>query len=500
MDLDRITVNIRPRTLWEAVDLGFILARKWYWKLFRLSLISSVIIFGSLLPIAFLLPGSAAKWLLLLFWLCKPMNEPLILDWLSYAVFGQQNSVKNSAGHLYSYLNFKRAVALFWNRFNMYRCFSLSVIQLEKMTGKSKKERIKLLTNGSGVPILLLIGCFLAELALALSLMTVVFWFLPENLRWVDLGDFIFTPDGWILSVGYCISATFLAPFTVTAGFMIYLSRRVELEAWDLEIGFKRIRKRHKLLLTTKAARTSLISMILLVMLAAVPPAGFAEMVDPNASQETIQKVLQNKEFGEEVTRYHWVPKIEEPKEVDLSWAERLFQLLEDAAKQLKSIAAFLAVHGEILLWALLVLGAGFLLLKYTGLRRWLYHRSLTNNSRTVPKQMFGLDLSPDSLPEDIPGMCRQLLEAGRQREALSLLYRGTLSTFINRFQLQIEPSYTENECCTVVQRYRPENESCFFNSLTSLWIYLAYGHQDPEAKKCFSLVENYQMLFEESL
>ena len=41
MDLDTITVAIRPRSTWEAIDAGFMLARQWYWKLFLLWLLAA---------------------------------------------------------------------------------------------------------------------------------------------------------------------------------------------------------------------------------------------------------------------------------------------------------------------------------------------------------------------------------------------------------------------------------------------------------------------------
>ena len=35
-----------------------------------------------------------------------------------------------------------------------------------------------------------------------------------------------------------------MAPFTVSCGFMLYISRRVELEAWDIELGFRNLNAR----------------------------------------------------------------------------------------------------------------------------------------------------------------------------------------------------------------------------------------------------------------
>ena len=42
------------------------------------------------------------------------------------------------------------------------------------------------------------------------------------------------------LPVAYAIAVLFLEPFYVAAGFAMYLNRRAELEAWDIEQEFRR--------------------------------------------------------------------------------------------------------------------------------------------------------------------------------------------------------------------------------------------------------------------
>ena len=48
--------------------------------------------------------------------------------------------------------------------------------------------------------------------------------------------------------------------------------------------------------------------------------------------------------------------------------------------------------------------------------------------------RVSGLDIRPDSLPEDVGAAALALLEAERTRDALSLLYRGALSRAVHRF------------------------------------------------------------------
>jgi hypothetical protein len=43
-----------------------------------------------------------------------------------------------------------------------------------------------------------------------------------------------------LYAVGYAMVLLFLEPFYVASGFGMYLSRRAELEAWDIEQEFRR--------------------------------------------------------------------------------------------------------------------------------------------------------------------------------------------------------------------------------------------------------------------
>jgi hypothetical protein len=43
-----------------------------------------------------------------------------------------------------------------------------------------------------------------------------------------------------VISVAYALTVMFLEPFFVAAGFAMYLNRRAELEAWDIEQEFRR--------------------------------------------------------------------------------------------------------------------------------------------------------------------------------------------------------------------------------------------------------------------
>ena len=83
----------------------------------------------------------------------------------------------------------------------------------------------------------------MAEIALTLALVSLVFWLAPSG-RAPDLLDVLSGEVPAVLSlalpVAYAIAVLFLEPFYVAAGFAMYLNRRAELEAWDIEQEFRR--------------------------------------------------------------------------------------------------------------------------------------------------------------------------------------------------------------------------------------------------------------------
>jgi hypothetical protein len=84
---------------------------------------------------------------------------------------------------------------------------------------------------------------FVAESALAFSLMSFVFWFAPTGMA-PDIWEWIYGEMPAIYSFGLqaasCLVIIVVEPFYVAAGFAMYLNRRAELEAWDIEQEFRR--------------------------------------------------------------------------------------------------------------------------------------------------------------------------------------------------------------------------------------------------------------------
>jgi hypothetical protein len=496
MNLEKVAIDIRPRTSWEAIDIGFFLARRWYRKLWLIWILLAAPSLLLVIIAGMILPGASAKWALLLFWLLKPFYEPPVLSWIAGALFGEQKTTQEIIIDAKKALSRQWVFSMLLLRLSPFRSFSLPVMQLEKLEGTRKRQRLALLQDTSEMAVLLTVSGFFLELALTVSFLLTFFALIPEELRWLDFGDFGLLPDKWFLLPCYFASCSIIAPLYICSGFMMYISRRVQLEAWDLEIGFKRIRQR----LTRQKnglSRTLIGFLLLFITLASAPGIGQADEPHPLTAKAAITKILQQKEFGQKVTVYRWVPKEKETPDTKSDWEEFWIQFFTFLEELSKSIVPVIAKYGEFLLWCCAGGVIGFFLLKYLKLRKWLdwnYFRQVDNSA--APEIMFGLDLRPESLPEHIDTVCLKLLDDGKMREALSLLYRGTLSLLVNRRHLAIRSSFTEGECCEAVQKNRPTEESGFFNDLTSLWVFLAFGHRDLEVEACRSLVRQWQTLY----
>jgi Domain of unknown function (DUF4129) len=87
-----------------------------------------------------------------------------------------------------------------------------------------------------------------------------------------------------------------------------------------------------------------------------------------------------------------------------------------------------------------------------------------------------GLDIDPDSLPEDIGAAALALLEAERMREALSLLYRGALSRAVHRYGVVIGESYTEGEALRALNAHLDPDRAAYVADLVGVRQRIVYA------------------------
>ena len=224
----------------EAADLGVRLCQSSAGSVYRCYGLAA-------LPVASMALASyeLASWLPpLVLWCAKPWLDRTILFVLSRAAFGQ-TTTPSDVWHAQRQVWWCQLLFT-WTvrRVSLWRSFTQPVYQLEGLSIGRARARVRQIRQRTMGSALMMTHAFsLTELALTIALFSLVFWLAPTGkapgVLEVLSGE---VPEFFLLAVpvAYAIAVLFLEPFYVAAGFAMYLNRRAELEAWDIEQEFRR--------------------------------------------------------------------------------------------------------------------------------------------------------------------------------------------------------------------------------------------------------------------
>jgi hypothetical protein len=213
-----------------------------------------------------------------------------------------------------------------------------------------------------------------------------------------------------------------------------------------------------------------------------VRPAALATaLVTPmTGASEQAKTILADPMFGD--TRQTWSLKYVGPgsnkkkeKPPNWDWLQRFGEWM---AYGLRALAWGIG--------AAAIVGLLYILIRKLDRRDW-------RPTRSRPDMLFGLDVRPDSLPEDIPAAARQALAAGEARLALSLLYRGALVSLIADGRFDIAPGDTEGVCARqVAASYGgvTAEKPRYFWQLVSGWQRIAYARAGVAANEIAPLID----------
>lgn len=185
-----------------------------------------------------------AAWLpAALIWWSKPWLDRTLLFVLSRALFGVPTTPPEvwEAQRDVWWSQWLETVTL--RRLSASRSFTQPVRQLEGLTGSARAGRVRqLAARHRGVARAMTQAFAAAEFALVLSLLSLELWLAPKHadVSWLTLLGGLAKPQTIALTFSYAAAVAFVEPFYVAAGFGMYLNRRVELEAWDVEQEFRR--------------------------------------------------------------------------------------------------------------------------------------------------------------------------------------------------------------------------------------------------------------------
>jgi hypothetical protein len=224
----------------EAADLGVRLCQASARSVFRCYL--SVLVPAVAVALA---AYEIAPWIpAVALWFAKPWLDRTILFALSRAAFGQStqpSDVWREQRHVWW-----SQFLLTWTlqRFSPWRSFTQPVYQLEGLRGSELRRRVRQIRIGRTRGATSITSAFgLSESALVLAFVSLTVWLAPKGYEPNLLEAFSSDKPGFVTfagAVGYAAVIAFLEPFYVAAGFAMYLNRRAELEAWDIEQEFRR--------------------------------------------------------------------------------------------------------------------------------------------------------------------------------------------------------------------------------------------------------------------
>ncbi len=533
MKLESLTVELRPRSGWEAMELGSALVRRHAAAIWMPWLLLTVPIYALLCAGAWSLGNVAFAWLAM--WWLRPVFDRIPVYVLSRAVFG---TVPTTADTLRAQAHWGWRTMLghlTWRRFSPLRAVMLPIDLLEGGEPKLLGERRRIIGAGaSGHAVQLTLMCVHFIAAVQLSLVLLLLLFVPTE----KIPEFFDStmeliaqrPPEWVvllLVISDFIAVTIIEPFYIGGGFGLYLNRRTQLEAWDVEIAFRRMRKRIDagtlgalLLLTACWPLAAAAQDTMPPTLQSQPPSDDAKKAPskpadaPKTPEEAAAEALKLKKdkkndhtgndeedaapprelasiFGDSTAEHRAFGKAVErayddkelrPKRRDTIWQRRdpLKAKQQGALPELGWFGDMVAFVGEYGLW--LLFGVLVLIIAFTAKRwfPWLLSIARPGEPEPAPIDVQAAEHA-EPLPPDIAASARRLWREGQPRRALALLYRASVEAMVARAGTHLPPGATEAECLRVARRMPEADDRTVFQQMVRVWQYAAYGQRLPE-------------------
>ncbi|HFF6188686.1 DUF4129 domain-containing protein [Stenotrophomonas maltophilia] len=520
MRIDRLDVVLRARSGWEAMELGSALARRHARAVWGSWLLASAPLFVIFNALGWWLDAFGWAWLAM--WWCKPLFERAPLYVLSRGIFGEPVSTLPALRAQRHWGNTGSWGYLGWRRFSVLRSLCLPVNLLEgNAPGQRGPRRRAVAAGAAGAATVLTVTCMAFEAVLVSGAIGAVFMFMPLDLMsesWRAAWDMIGkdTP-AWArfgFNLACWLASALIGPFFVGAGFGLYLNRRTQMEAWDVEIALRRLRDR----LLPAASTLALLLCLALPLVSAPVHAQDADaepgraMGKPNASdiaaeddddEPTIDpantpatifggtpvdtagfRQAVNRAYEDplqrptrEVTRWKPIEQAEEKKKEDKQLQRDTNSKGERKAR--RDGIAWLARLAEWGLWGLL--GILLLVLLLTA-RLWLpwLRGSGRRKADAAPEVLEEQVELPVVLPPDVATQAGLLWDQGRPRQALALLYRASVRTVGERSGIALPPGATEAQCLRASRRMPEASDRDLFARIVRMWQYAAYGGRLP--------------------
>jgi len=475
---------LRSRSPLEALDLGLELLRAHLGPVARVLFLQLAVLLALTLPFCWRQPA----WCLLALWWMLPWLDRGTLHVLSREVFGQDAGVFPFLADFRAVHRHGLLAGLLWRRLSGSAGFLLPVWQLEGQNGRGFRARARVLRKHTATTAFLLSAMTFLLSALTLFgvlglLQTLTPRALGLNL-WQGLTENFARPwFNWSFTAFGLLAVVITRPLYAAAGFALYLNRRTQLEGWDLEQAFRALATRLK-----AAGQVVLMLLMLAPVLRAQPAEAPAPVVATNgplqpeapARQQVLRLLQEDPELRRtrQARDLHYRPSGREPRwlRTFLDW---LFKDRTAGTQRTPPPAwwPYLATGLQALVILGLVAALIYFLWRYLGSRQ---APLALDAAYEPPEALMGLDLRPETLPEDLPGEALRRFRAGDPRGALALLYRGALAVLVQRDGLRVPASATEGDCLRAALPSLDEAPGQTLRLLTRTWMRMAYLGEAP--------------------
>ena len=491
MRLETIAVQLRRRSPWEALDLGHALLRNWAARVYG-AWFATYWLVGIVLLLFWPWPGYA---LFVLWWL-KPLFDRVLLHVFSRSVFGADCSVPGVLRQLPRLLHGPGVLSgLSLRRLSLARAFLLPVWQLEEQRAGAARARFRLLSwRYRGYAVWLSFFCANMSSVLLFAILFTLLALAPVDSPDLSFGEWFgeerATMQHVLSHLAFMLAETVVEPLYVASGFALYLNRRSELEAWDIELGLRQLAARRAATGAPMPAWLFFVLALSCPLLAPSPvraeamPRPVSAEVPRGAAREAIEAVLADPVFGQVKDDWRWRWRQEAASEAGRGGREGL--------EGLSSAIAFFAELLRGLVWIAAGLGlavAVFLLVRHHQARAMAM-------AQTSAPFVSGRDCSPRALPVDVVAAVRVLLAQGKAIEALSLLYRGALVALVDRRQIEFAPGDAEDDCLRRIAGRLPEAAERCFAEVVEVWRRAAYGRQSVAVATVERLASAWELHF----
>jgi len=468
VNVSRAEIVLRERRFWESLDVAGPMYRRWMGPIaVFFGAPFAVVVAALMVALSHVPPWVPA----LVIWWLKPLWDRLVMVPAGVLMFEPGASYKTMAGSLTKVISASLGADLTWRRFSPLRAYLIPVSMYERLGRREGSKRKRWLRRNSvwklfGITWLCIGLEGLVGLSLALTFMAM------SSVSVVAFGSTAAQNTSLLYNLIYATVVLCVEPFYVLASFSMYVNRRTSAEGWDLQLAFSRLRSRFP----ATGVKIMLAAFFLIFSLQAVSTNAQQTAYTPTRTQksafvERAKTVLAGNEFGRTIVRR----RIRIKKGVNLSG---LFQGRGGNPALNRLGAEALRIFAVAIALALIVLGV------VTNRHRisWILRRfskSKREGEQALPTRnelSNGTDWISDS---------RRAWARGGIREALGILYRGSLEMARTRYGIDIAESATERECLRILRDSDPA--PVFLQAVeevTGTWIRLAWAGSVPDAPR----------------